>query len=201
MDDEEKERHEAEEDEEDEEEDWLEEDEDEDEEEFADNSDILSLSDFIDKKTIFYGGPVKGNVVLLSKPDIKESEYVADGLYFSRNTETLDKLDSYSTSDYRVFTGLSVWYPGQLENELNSGMWFLARCHLSQLFTTDSKDPKSIDFGDDVEEESAVTKYSEIWGRTLRLLGGEFQHFALAFQSPVKEDKNITKEQTFVNKT
>jgi len=93
---------------------------------------------------ISVGGPVNGTILLHQsggsdrEVNNRNNHLVMEGLYYLHtNTLTNRKLISQytkGTKNYRLFIGYAEWFPGQLQGELDQGLWFLAKCPLSILF-------------------------------------------------------------------
>eukprot|EP01124_Arcella_intermedia_P023421 TRINITY_DN3721_c0_g1_i1.p1 TRINITY_DN3721_c0_g1~~TRINITY_DN3721_c0_g1_i1.p1 ORF type:complete len:484 (+),score=140.94 TRINITY_DN3721_c0_g1_i1:54-1454(+) len=98
------------------------------------------------KGPIFFGGIMRGYVVLHSKKEVKDSVAVADGLYHTKFREKDEELmkqiigPTTTAKDYRLYCGLLDWVEGELEREIETGMWFLVKCPLQYVFT-----PKLLD--------------------------------------------------------
>jgi len=65
-----------------------------------------------------------------SHPDLLvDSLRVRDGLYLGGDMKVADELiqaGECSASDFRFFYGSAIWNPGQLQGELDAGVWFLS---------------------------------------------------------------------------
>ncbi len=79
---------------------------------------------------LHYGGPVsQGQIVFLARAAIppKDALVLADQLYISSDGNSLRRLIETSTppNRLRVFDGFASWAPGQLEEEIDRGDWYL----------------------------------------------------------------------------
>jgi putative transcriptional regulator len=75
---------------------------------------------------IALGGPLSGPVFALHQ-DADCSEQKSDcGLYFAITPHNLKKLAVRATLPYKIFFGAVAWQNGQLERELEDGVW--VRC-------------------------------------------------------------------------
>lgn len=71
-----------------------------------------------------FGGPNSGPVVAIhNRPSLAEGGN-GSGLYLAAQVETLKKLAQVSPENYRLFVGHASWKPGQLEQEIEQGMWY-----------------------------------------------------------------------------
>lgn len=102
------------------------------------------FSDFAQPLTahrLHYGGPVaQGQIVFLVRGDVvpKAAITLADKLYISSDGQSLKRLLSNPTPPdrLRVFDGFASWAPGQLEQELDRGDWYLLPVDADSVFGT-----------------------------------------------------------------
>ncbi len=90
---------------------------------------------------LHYGGPVaQGQIVFLVRGDLapKAAITLADKLYISSDGQSLRRLLLGPTSpgSLRVFDGFASWAPGQLEQELDRGDWYLLPVDADIVFGT-----------------------------------------------------------------
>lgn len=90
---------------------------------------------------LHYGGPVaQGQIVFLVRGDVvpKAAITLADKLYISSDGQSLKRLLSSPTPPdrLRVFDGFASWAPGQLEQELDRGDWYLLPVDADIVFGT-----------------------------------------------------------------
>jgi putative AlgH/UPF0301 family transcriptional regulator len=89
-----------------------------------------------------YGGPVRGDVILHTVPDLPRSKLCQNhpGLYYispktvSKRKNLPPSLRNISPKQICLFKGHAHWQPGQLQSEIEQGFWFVARCPSSVLF-------------------------------------------------------------------
>lgn len=79
---------------------------------------------------LHYGGPVsQGQIVFLVRGDIapKAAITLAEHLFISSDGGSLRRLVEAPTpvDRLRIFDGFASWAPGQLENEIDRGDWYL----------------------------------------------------------------------------
>lgn len=88
------------------------------------------------------GGPVYGGktpIMALHKNEKFSEQMVTSGVFLTFSKPVLRELMK-EEGDCRIFLGSSGWQPGQLENELNAGVWFLAEPDTEDLFYTYGED-------------------------------------------------------------
>jgi len=112
-----------------------------------------------DKQSVWLGGPVQpqsGLVLFRTEPGQSEYEPQADvipGLRVSSSMELLrDVAHGLGPRKFALYLGRASWDAGQLEAEINAGVWLPAEPDLSLLFHLDQED---------------------VWKRALRLLGAD----------------------------
>jgi len=79
---------------------------------------------------IHYGGPVEPDGLLFvfrMAPAPQRALWVTDDVYFSGDGRLLDKLleEPQPVKHQRFFAGFAGWAPGQLENEIAWGGWYV----------------------------------------------------------------------------
>jgi putative transcriptional regulator len=78
---------------------------------------------------LFLGGTVDMNLVFAlvethgSRKD--GSIRIAPDLFFAYETKTVDRIIESESDHARFFLGLVVWRPGQLDDELDRGLWYV----------------------------------------------------------------------------
>ncbi len=78
------------------------------------------------QRNISLGGPCNGPVFALHQQAELGDQQVQCGLYFNATKEGLLKLAQEAETPYRVFFGAAAWVPGQLEQEIERGAWWIA---------------------------------------------------------------------------
>ncbi len=89
---------------------------------------------------LHYGGPVApGQIVFLVRSETAPAAaiVVAEGLFLSSDGDSLRQLLEASTpaGRLRVFSGFASWAPGQLENEIDRGDWYLLPVDADAIFS------------------------------------------------------------------
>ena len=79
---------------------------------------------------VFQGGPVNQESILLLHTDewsCRNTLKLGNGFSLTSDAQMLKKLhEEDEPNQWRCFSGLSVWSPGQLEGEINSKCWMTA---------------------------------------------------------------------------
>lgn len=88
---------------------------------------------------VYMGGPVQGPLIALhSSFSLAESD-VIPGVYYSVHKDQLNELVESQREPLKVFTGNSGWGPGQLDNEVAAGGWFVMPAEQHHLFESDDQ--------------------------------------------------------------
>jgi putative transcriptional regulator len=96
------------------------------------------------KDVIYFGGPVapQGLVVLLRAEKMPPNALrVLKDVYFIGNPDVIDELLQRGdpTRGLRVYAGYSGWGPGQLQNELARGDWYVVPADAETVFEKPSR--------------------------------------------------------------
>ena len=82
----------------------------------------INISDLV-----YSGGPVnQGNIIMMHTNEwkCKNTLPLANGISITSDPQMLKKMHEQDQPQaWRVFSGLSIWSPGQLEGEINSKCW------------------------------------------------------------------------------
>jgi putative transcriptional regulator len=95
------------------------------------------------KVEIFFGGPVsRGSLSLLARSDgvLEEASEVVKGVHVSRSLELLTRLAARKNGRLRVFAGYAGWAPGQLDNEVERGDWYIVPADENSVFAAEPED-------------------------------------------------------------
>jgi putative transcriptional regulator len=87
---------------------------------------------------VFLGGPVYTNtlfaVVHSGKSPGGRSVALADDMFLATDTETVDRIIEQDADRARYLAGLVAWQPGELEQEVKSGYWFVIEADSDLVF-------------------------------------------------------------------
>ena len=82
------------------------------------------------RDSVYSGGPVnQGNIIMMHTNEwkCKNTLPLANGISITSDPQMLKKMHEQDQPQaWRVFSGLSIWSPGQLEGEINSKCWITA---------------------------------------------------------------------------
>ncbi|HUB26753.1 MAG TPA: YqgE/AlgH family protein [Tepidisphaeraceae bacterium] len=111
------------------------------------------------------GGPCDGPLMALHShrkavqitPGTAHSE-VLSGIYFSTERDELEWLLKHPKPKAKFFVGYSGWGPGQLERELETGSWLIAKASVKLVFSDGDSDQWSklvtlATMGDGIKED------------------------------------------------
>ena len=83
---------------------------------------------------LFFGGPVERSKVFLlfrTSSSPVEATRIFDHVYFSTSKTTLEEA---AGGKMRLYSGYSGWGPGQLENEISNGHWYVWHADAETIF-------------------------------------------------------------------
>lgn len=96
----------------------------------------------LDSYELHWGGPVNPRAMVLLHEDTwysSNTAWITDGLAQSSDMFMFDKIATGNVPiDMRLCQGLSVWAPGQLQYEIDQGLWLTANADPSIIFKHDS---------------------------------------------------------------
>ena len=90
---------------------------------------------------IYYGGPVRHNMITMLIRSEQENPLVRqvdDDVFFSHDRRVLDRLlDEHKPTDaLRFYMGHAGWVPGQLQQEIERGEWFVISADPVTIFSS-----------------------------------------------------------------
>jgi putative transcriptional regulator len=98
------------------------------------------------------GGPLSGPVLAVHRcQELAEAAFLP-GVFVATDKDRLQALVQQSQGPLRLFVGLSGWTAGQLEQELDAGLWLTLPATVEQVFSDED----------------------ELWQKTLREVGHSF---------------------------
>lgn len=83
--------------------------------------------------TLFVGGPCEARLVALHTMDQWGNNEILPGLFLTHEPADLEKLLVQGADPLRLFTGCAGWGPGQIEQELEEGTWFVAEAQMGTI--------------------------------------------------------------------
>jgi putative transcriptional regulator len=89
---------------------------------------------------LYFGGPVSNNGLFALFQGDKSSNptiTMLPGVQFAVHPDTIDALLRNPPAKIRFFSGYSGWAPGQLENEISRGDWFVMNADAETAFRKD----------------------------------------------------------------
>lgn len=95
----------------------------------------------LDAYKLHWGGPVNPRAMVILHEDTwfsSNTAWIAEGLAQSSDMFMFEKIATGNTPlDMRLCQGLSVWAPGQLQHEIDQGLWLTSNPDPSILFKYD----------------------------------------------------------------
>ncbi len=85
-------------------------------------------------RCIVDGGPVGGPVFAIHQQQSIAEVEMPCGLYVSADSDLLQQLTEQSDDRYRIVFGVASWSLGQLESEIESGIWFPLNARADDIF-------------------------------------------------------------------
>lgn len=94
---------------------------------------------FCEKFRACYGGPVAGPLMAVHRKAALGERQVLPGVFFSAKRKTVLKLLWQTERPCRVFLGYAGWGAGQLDLEVERGMWRVIPATSKQIFAEDDR--------------------------------------------------------------
>ena len=86
------------------------------------------------KLKLFFGGPVTGPLMAVhTKASLGERHFLS-GVFFSAKAKNVLALMWRSEQPCKIFTGYAGWGPGQLDHEVEQGIWQVVPATPEQIF-------------------------------------------------------------------
>lgn len=92
---------------------------------------------------IYGGGPVARNRLLFlvrAQQRPERSLRVLDDVYLSDDSALLERVERGEMAAFRAYAGYSSWAPGQLQNEIMRGGWYVIRADAEMIFADQPAD-------------------------------------------------------------
>jgi len=87
---------------------------------------------------MYFGGPVIGPLMAVHADESFAEHEILPGVFFAGKEENVFPLIRQEKHPCKVFTGYTGWVPGQLEHEIEQGVWRVAPAAADQiLFSSD----------------------------------------------------------------
>ncbi|HMO16136.1 MAG TPA: YqgE/AlgH family protein [Pirellulaceae bacterium] len=119
---------------------------------------VTGLDGPIDQELFRMGGPMGGPVFAVHRSEGVAEFLVVPGIFVTANTKLINYL-AVRNETFRIFVGLSGWQVGQLEREINQGIWFKLPADGQEIFGNS-----------DCLWETALYKYGRnVWRDVLKL--------------------------------
>jgi putative transcriptional regulator len=101
---------------------------------------LKKRSDFI-----YYGGPVEAQrmfMLIRSDEKLEESDNLFQNVYVSMSRNTLERvIEAHKTQkQFRAYSGYAGWFPGQLNNEVMRGDWYVLDADAEIIFETEESE-------------------------------------------------------------
>ena len=78
---------------------------------------------------VFLGGPVSPEVIFALVQGRQSpggrSLKILDDLYLAIDSEVVDRIIEKQPAQARFFAGMVLWQPGELDDEIRRGLWYL----------------------------------------------------------------------------
>jgi putative transcriptional regulator len=85
---------------------------------------------------MFCGGPVIGPLMAVHTEESFAEREILPGVFFAGKEENVLPLMRHTTQPYKIFTGYAGWGPGQLEHEVDQGVWRVAPATAERIFSS-----------------------------------------------------------------
>jgi putative AlgH/UPF0301 family transcriptional regulator len=133
--------------------------------------------------TVWQGGIITSQELFLlhSDPFLAGQPVLKDLFFSSIYPDEHKKYGGIANTNYRIYCTVSKWNTSQLETEIRSGSWFMAKCPSELLFPTKLKQSEDLEKPDSnfyIDLSDDGSKTSDLWKKLMRSLGGEYSIFS-----------------------
>jgi putative transcriptional regulator len=94
------------------------------------------------KEPVFYGGPFSRSalVALVRRKQNpgKDSVYMMKNVYLAFRVTTIDRIIETTPNDARYYVGYVAWRPGELNSEIERGLWAVVHGDVDTVFRKDT---------------------------------------------------------------
>ena len=93
---------------------------------------------FSEKVRLSFGGPVTGPLMAVHTKESLGERQLLPGVFFSGKEKNVLTLMWRAEQPCKIFTGYAGWGPGQLDYEVEQGVWRIVPASPEQIFSEDS---------------------------------------------------------------
>jgi putative transcriptional regulator len=90
-------------------------------------------------RPVNFGGPLSGPVLAVHRCQELAEAAFPPGVFVATDKDRLQQLVQQSQEPLRLFVGLSGWTAGQLEQELEAGVWLTLPATVQQVFSDEEE--------------------------------------------------------------
>jgi putative transcriptional regulator len=90
---------------------------------------------FLERLKLFFGGPVTGPLMAVHAKRALAERQLLPGVFFSGKEGNVLRLISRVEQPCRIFTGYAGWGPGQLDYEVEQGIWRVVPATREEIFS------------------------------------------------------------------
>ncbi len=84
---------------------------------------------------LYFGGPVTGPLMAVHTDESLAEIEVLPGVFFAEEQKNVLTLMRFRWQPFRVFTGYAGWGPGQLDDEVEHGIWRAIPATAAEIFS------------------------------------------------------------------
>lgn len=100
----------------------------------------ISQTPCVHEQRLYQGGPCPGPLMVMHTDAMLADRELLPGLFFSSESQQVETLMQTAVDKVRFIVGYAGWGPGQLENELEWGVWRACRGEVGEVF----EDPQHV---------------------------------------------------------